>query len=434
MRGPTRFMKVLTLLFISIFVPPAYAASGQIKFRENVYLNNEPSPVPQSDTEGVLQFEDRKPLSNSWLVQVQPSARLYDAPRAGAFVVDFDGRNSYLETRANNFYLELGSFIKEWSGTDGINPMDIATIKSYRDPINSQSLGSWGIAAKSRGLTSWSWQMFYVPWQTSTKLPLAYTGWWPRTTTLPLNLNGVQALLPGDFTYDIDSPEILNQADENNFGARLQFHGNSWDAALAAFQGQSQVPLFRTTVQGNVVEASPIEVVQMTNPVHIQPVEYLRRTVSALFVYNQNPWIYRIAGRYDLPVGSDSILPGWSEQFVGGLERTLVLANQTVILSLQYARAVMPSPPQSILNLSDPFQSALLWGARWPLNENLLLAYSGLNDFKFHSYYDNLTLQDSIGEHWSFSLAAEVIGGPTNSLFGTWKDQSRGYLTATYGF
>ncbi len=427
-------MKILVLLFLSIFVSPAYALSGRIKVRENAYLNNEPKPVPQSDTNAVLQIEDRKPLSDSWLVQAQPSVRLYDAPQPGAFDVDIDGRNTYLETRTNDLYLEIGSFIKEWAGTDGINPMDIATIKSYRDPINSQSLGSWGIAVKSRGLTAWSWQFFYVPWQTPAKLPLAYTGWWPRSTTLPLSLNGEEALLPGNFDYDIESPEILNHADENNFGGRLQFHGNSWDAALAAFQGQSQVPQFHINVQGNVIETSPIKIVQMSNPVQMQPVEYLRRTVSALFVYNHNPWIYRIAGRYDLPVGNNAILPGWSEQFIAGLERTIVLGDENVILSLQYARGVMPSPPQSILNLSDPFQNAVLWGMYYPLSDNVLLKYSGLNDFQFHSYYDNLTLQDTLGEHWSLSLAAEVIGGPANSLFGVWHNQSRGYVTAAYGF
>ena len=427
-------MKIVYFIFLSIFVSPAYASSGRIKLRENVYLNEQPSPVPQSDSEVILQYESKTPLSNNWLFQFQPDLRMFEAPQPNAFAADFNGRNTYLKERTNDLYVEFGSFIKEWEGTDGINPMDIATVKTYRDPINTESLGSWGVAVKSRGSTAWSWEFLYVPWQTSAIMPLSYSGWWPRTTTLPLSLNNESVLLPGEVTYAIDSPQILNHADENNFGARLQFHGESWDAALAGFQGQSQIPVFRPTLSGNLIETSPSTVLQLTDPVHMQPVEYLRQTVSALFVYNQNPWIYRISGRYDQPIGSDPLLPGWSDQFVAGIERTVVVHDKTVILSLQYAAGVMPYYPNSFLNLSDPFENALTWAIRYPLSDNILLIYSGLNDFQFHSYYDELKVQDSIGEHLSLSLAAEKIGGPANSLFGMWQNQSCGNLTATYGF
>ena len=430
-----KFESAACFVFFSIFVSSAYASSGRITLRENIYLNQQPSPVPQSDSEVILQYESKTPLSNNWLFQFQPDVRMFEAPQPNTFAADFNGRNTYLKARTNDLYLEFGSFIKEWEGTDGINPMDIATIKTYRDPINAESLGSWGIAAKSRGSSAWSWEVFYVPWQTPAIMPLSYSGWWPRNTaSLPLTQNNVTALLPGEINYGIHSPQILNHADENNIGARLQFHGYSWDAALAGFQGQSQIPFFRPTLQGSVVETSPIQVIQLTNPVNMQPVEYLRRTVSALFDYNLNPWIFRISGRYDQPIGADPLMPGWSEQFVGGVERTVTISDKTVIFSLQYAAGVMPSYPESFLNLSDPFQNALTWGIRYPLSDNLLLVYSGLNDFQYHSYYDSLKLEDSIGEHLAVSLVAELIGGAPDSLFGMWQNQSCGYLTATYGF
>ncbi len=432
--GTESVMKPLSFIFISIFVVPAFASSGRIRLRENVYLNEQPNPVPQSDSEVTLQYESKTPLPNNWLFQFQPDVRLFDAPASGTFAADFNSRDTNFKMRTNDLYFEFGSFVKEWEGTDGINPMDIATIKTYRDPIHSDSLGSWGISVTSHTSTAWSWEAFYVPWQTPAIMPLGYSGWWPRSASLPLDQNGTQVLLPGQIEYAINSPQILNNADENNFGARLQFHGDSWDAALAGFQGQSQIPVFRPTTYGNLIETYPMNVYQMSDPVNLQPVEYLRQTVSALFVYNSNPWIFRISGRYDQPIGNDPLLPGWSEQFVGGVERTITVRDRTMILSLQYAAGVMPNYPSSFLNLSDPFQSSLIWGLRYPLSDNLLLVYSGLNDFQFHSYYDELSLEDSIGDHLSVSLAAEVLGGPPDSLFGLWKNQSCGTFTTTYGF
>src|SRR5262249_24227953 len=128
------------------------------------------------------------------------------------------------------------------------------------------------------------------------------------------------------------------------------------------------------------------------NPIEIVPIDYRRRTAAGAMVWTAQSWIFRLAGRYDQPFDGDTFLPGWSDQIVGSIEKTLSFMGQPVILSLGYAYEDGAFQDQTPLSAADPFHRAVLAGVRLPLSDDLVVFAGGLVDTYKVSSFKNMNL------------------------------------------
>jgi hypothetical protein len=433
---------LFSFLAITAFLFPFQAlagdeieTSGRLRLDENLFLHSQLSPVSQSQTNLTLEYERKSLLSENWRFLFEPRLHLSSVPHSVDTPIDGDFRDTSLEGKTHNLHIQVGSFIKQWEGTDGANPMDIATVKSYRDPINSESLGSWGVSLSGGEASLINWEAFYVPYQTTSRLPGENSPWLPRKTNLPLESDNEQLLIPPNPTYEVQDHDEINDALKNNFGARLQTHLDNWDFALAGFEGAAQIPILQPIIQGTLIQTNPKTVIQMDNPIRLRPVEYRRRTIAGSVVSTKDSWVFRLAARHDQPIGNDPLLPSWSDQIVGGIEKTVTIFDQSVIFSLLYSHELQSdSAEQGVIANPDPYQRALLLGTRWPVREDLILFAGVLKDTRNDSFMTRWNLQKKLGDHLSWEGNLDWNQGPADTLFGIWQDQSRATLSTVYQF
>jgi hypothetical protein len=428
-------IKALIFFLISYSAICSAEFSGRLRGEEQGFFATQGAGTPQDESSLQIELEEHQVFWETWKFKFEPRVRLSSEPRMVDVPVDGDFRDTLIEKKIGSTHIQAGSFIKTWEGTDGLNPMDIATMRNYREPLNAENIGSVGLAASGSFIEDLSWEVLYVPWQTPTRLPGDNSPWWPHHTHLPLEVNNTQLLLPDNGPqYEILHHDVLNRALNDNYGGRLQFHQGAWDVSAAYFEGAAQIPIFQPLVNGNLVESSPRVVVKMANPVGIQPIEYRRRTYAASIVSTQQSWIFRWAGRYDQPIGNDSSLPGWSDQMVGGVEKTFAIHAQTVILLAEFTYEDQIAVTQNILASPDPFRRAILLGMRVPYSDELLFYLSGLMDVQNGSSLARFNVQRKFGDHWIVDGTAEWIHGSADTLLGLWQDQSRAIVGGTYQF
>jgi len=427
-------LKNSAFLILAFFCTAHAEFSGRVRGEGQLFLDKQIGSAPQGEAALNLEAEEHLALDETWKLKIEPRVRVSSVPHmADSF--DGDMRDTLIEKKFRGLRVQAGSFLKVWEGTDGLNPMDIASVRNYRDPLNADSIASVGVNASYNFAEGWTIEALYVPWQTPTRLPGDNSPWWPRKTSLPVEVQNTQLLLPsGAPAVQIDHHETLNSALKDNAGGRLQYHAETWDASAAMFEGAAQIPIFQPILNGDLVESSPKTIIQLRNPVEVRPIEYRRRTWAAAGSKTLGSWIIRVAGRYDQPIGNEPLVPGWSEEIVGGFEHSFSVRSQNLTFVSEYAYEDQAPVTTSILASPDPFRRALLVGLRAPVTDDLLFFLSGIVDTEKGSSLARLNVTEKFGGHWSVGGTAEWLRGTDDTLLGLWKSQSRVAVNGTYQF
>jgi hypothetical protein len=447
----SRTLWALSILSFILFAGRSARAeiAGRIRVGEDHFLKKQIDPVASDEGSLGLELEAKHNFSESWRLRFEPKVRLSTADHIVDAPIDGDLRDTQFEGKFGNYHFQGGTFIKVWEGTDGLNPMDIASMKNYRDPLASESLSSLGITMAG-GEGFFTWDVLYVPRQTPSRLPGEKSPWLPRQATLPLEKDTTQLLVPAEPRYEILDREEHDHALDHNVGLRLQLHGKSWDFSLAGFEGAAQTPYLLPIVSGTAITASPGHTtIQMNNPIQIRPIDYRRRTIAGALVYTRDTWIFRLAGNHDQPIGDNPIeeisathntnpaddpaLPSWSEQFVAGLEKTVTIREQTVIFSLQGSYGQSPES-SSLMSAADIFRRAVLAGFRWPWSDELTFGFAALYNTEGRGEFGRLSAQKKLNDPTTLEIYAEGLDGPDDSLLGVLRDQKRAGVSLTYQF
>ena len=438
-----RKMQILLFLLFSLFldlVPLAALAetSGSVRLEARDFFEGQVGPVQHAEDLLTISVNGKYNLFDNTRILIGPELQLSSSPRLveGGKPLSAVGqlRDTLLEIREDATHFQIGSMIKAWEGPDGHNPMDIATVKNFRDPFSPENLGSFGLAF-SGGEGALTWDALYVPYQTEVVLPGERSRWLPRHVNLAFASQDAELSLPAQPKYSEQNHRELNSALRNNYGGRVQVHKSEWDFSAAFFEGAAQVPGIAPTINGEVVSVGPPVVIQATNPIILQAVEYRRRTIAAgLVASGVENWIFRLAGRYDMPFGFNAAVPQQTTQFVGAAEKTATIFGQTVIGSLGYAFGQKFQTHNGDFTILDPFASAWMFGVRWPLTETLTFQAYGLWSPATRSEYGNLHLEKKLVDRWSVDGGLQWMNGPSNSPMGIWADQNRVSIAATYLF
>lgn len=436
--------RLLVLFLIWILFPLMLQASGKLSLQGFYFPSAPPEPVEQIESR--LQAEYDKSLklfgtsANSVIGRFNPFVQLTTTPNAWSEDVFFDPKEVNLTWKRRTIFLRGGYFTLAWEGTDGLNPMDIATMKNYSDPLNPLTKSSLGIQT-GFSKENFDFEAAWIPLQTKSDLPGETSAWWPRRLNLPLRTDEIEARLPDRVEYLFLNREKYKNALTNNYAARIKIHGDLGDAAFAYFEGASETPMMQPTLDVVPIQVSPKRIFLLQSPVKITPIDYRRRTGAALLSTTVADFVLRAATRYDQPIDGEanqlvltaSTLPSWSQQSIVGVERSFDIGQNLVTGILQFAWVHRPKSV-SLVSVQDLFDEAVLAGLRYPFGESWTLILSGMRSGRDKSYFGQAQLSYRISDSVSTEAGYFVMGGEDESLLGVYDENDRASLKLNYAF
>ncbi len=427
------FILLLALGSRSLSLASGFEAQGQVSLF-GWEMPAEDLPDVSKEAAGTeLKLQSRYLFSKSLSLRFQPWFQNNNLSRDPAERNQFELPDFSLEWKKSSRKIRVGLSTLNWEGTDFLNPMDVLSVKNWRDPFNAQPRGMAGLFYSDQ-VGSFSWDLAFIPQQTEALVPGNKSPWWPRRVQLPTESTDSESLLlPTDqVNYDILPNQILNQADKNNAALRLQYHGDSWDFSVAGAEGVA-APLLSPILAGTVIEVSPKFILRLTSPIAIQPLLYRQRIGATALTKTWGSWIFRLAFQHAQPLGDDFRLPGWSEYGVLGIEKNVEWGSQNLTLLFQYTASHLPHT-DSVSVASSLLERAIMVGWRWPLTEKLSWTSGFFQEQKYSSFFAHSEVAWSFSDHWSSQVAAEIFSGNEDSAIGLYKHDNRYTIRVIYAF
>lgn len=393
--------------------------------------SSEPDRVVRSQQRFIFDFDHEGDLGDHrWVLQPKFEIQSRDEGNGKLFL---DPRETRWQLDVGDWSWRVGFHLPVWEGTDGLNPMDIASARDLRDPLKSSPISSGGLGiAWVPG--DWRIEALWIPKQTPARLPGVDSAWYPRSHRLLLTDDGTELRLPADVEYRYSGNEILDQALDNNLALRVQGVVGAHDWALGFFEGAAQTPLIRvSTVDVTPIELSPRQIFLLHSPVSLSRIDYRRRTGSARWVGAWESWIVRAAIRHDEALGSDGRRPGWSQFGVFGIEKSFFPAEGmlTVLVQTSWGRR---QPGEALFSFEDLLHRALMAGVRWAPGEKDEFYLTALREAVQGGTLASLEYRRRWTGSLSSVLGVESLAGQSDSYFALLGDRDRARVTLMANF
>jgi hypothetical protein len=411
------------------FLSTAHADDGtaRVTVRESSFLASQPYPVEQHEVNFTADYDRRLDVREGIGFQFHPYLYGTSVQDRRQQSVVLDPRAFYVEFDPKFAWLRMGYMTMKWEGTDGLNPMDVASMKDWSDPLLTETRAS-GAVAIGRSGDKYDLELAYIPYQTLWLLPGTKSPWLPRRLLFPIRTDEFELRLPDRVEYVFENPVELNDARLNNVASRVQLRSSIADVSVGYYEGLADSPALEPVLDVTQLKAPPHAVYQLLSPVHITPVAYKVRTVSGLLSRPFGQWIFRASSRYDQPLGSDKRLPDWSQESVIGFERSFDIGTNTWTAVLQGAWTRAPESA-SLISVRDIFNQTVLFGLRAPIGEKWTTMLSGFKTTRDSSYYAKAEAGYRFSDHWRVDGSLELLDGPAETLLGVFGGNDRVMLS-----
>jgi len=423
----------LVLIFIIFRAEMALAMSTKVTMESQNFLTKPPVPVEQGELLLKAELEHRFKPTSVFSFQFHPYIEVSSLPDSRSQQVLFDPREIYGEAYFFNNFIRVGYMTLKWEGTDGVNPMDIATMKNWSDPIASQTLASAGVQI-GRSADWYDVEAAWIPDQTQSTLPGVKSAWLPRRLSFPLRSDDIELKLPENIEYRYGDRRELDDASLNAYASRIQIRGDIGDAAVGFYEGMADTPILKPTLNVTPIDVTPgKQIYRLLSPAEITPIDFRVRTVSGLVSTTLGDWIFRIAARYDQPLGDHKELSSWSQATVAGVERTFLIGSNALTGVLQWSMVHHPEGV-GLLSIADIFDKSVLYGLRVPMGESWLVFVSGFYSTIDQSTYEKIEIGYRFNDHWRIDAGVELIDGPGESLLGIYGQNDRATIAVSAFF
>jgi hypothetical protein len=423
-------MRVTALAMLVVFSTSGRAeeaGTARVTVRDAKFLQVSPFPVENDEVSFTTDDDRRFDLSKKISFQFHPYLYGTTLKDRREQQVVLDPRSFYFDFEPTFAWLKVGFLTMKWEGTDGLNPMDIASMKDWSDPLLTETRASGAIAIGKSG-DNYDIELAYIPLQTMWLLPGTKSPWLPRRFNFPLRTNDFEVRLPDKVEYHYTDDLELNNPRRNNIASRVQLRGALGDLALAYYDGLADSPAIEPTLDVTLIKGPPNPIYQLTSPANLTAVAYRVRTAAGFASHAFGQWIFRVSSRYDQPLGDDSHLPEWSQNTVAGFERSFEIGSNTWTAILQGAWVRAPESA-SLLSVKDVFNQTVLFGLRAPMGENWTAMISGFKSTKDSSYYAKGELGYRFSDHWRTDGSLELLDGPSTTLLGVYGANDRAMIS-----
>jgi len=411
----------------------ALGLKGTAIYKNFSHWDAGPNDDQRVRNEGILRLEwDRRPAP--WLrLSAIVEARGDDAgfaPDVSFKIPETSGHRSVLGLkevvaglRFDPVDVTLGKQVFAWGTADTYNPTDLINPYDALDPIESEKLGVWSVAARwSRGPASAV--LVVVPLFTPTRDPLLGSRWTPALTSdVPLVLDG--RALPRAALGHVQ------------YAARVKTTVGGIDVSLSYFEGYERTPVLRLAT----VEVAPGVVLPRVTPLFSRiraPGADFSTTWGKLELHGE------AAARFVVADGRDDLL-----QMIAGLNYTWddfrLPWLQHVALGLEYAREVIlsrrtPSPfiePPVVPGLGEgaPFRDAPIVRLNLKFTEETSLATTALIDLdRSANAFMEIKLTHKLSDAVQVDAGFDVFCGRRDTIWGRWRDNDRFFAAVRYFF
>jgi len=346
-----------------------------------------------------------------------------------------DAGEAYFKLRGENSSVQIGSNILNWGVTDGYNPMDIVNMRQYYDPLHGVKLGAPSLLF-SHNTEKSEQELIYIPKTRGSILPGTESRWLPRQIYIPRSVdNNIVLLLPEDIRYSYEREEVLNGALDNNVGLRLQWHLGPVDLSFTGFEGASLFPIVQPIVTGNVIQISPIIIIQADSPILLRQKYYRQRAGGFSWVSSQWGFLLKYATNYSQSLGDDPLLPGWTHESIAGLEKNFNIGKEGLLTAiLQYSFINTQIDNDSNLSVTEIFRRSWMAGGRFSWGDNWTITALGLYDAVRYSNFQQYAIARRLFDVWTLQASAELISGHAYTPLGVYNDNDNYRLSLSRSF
>ncbi|MCD6268690.1 MAG: DUF1302 family protein [Deltaproteobacteria bacterium] len=480
MRNPGPAKNILTLttmliLFIFIIIATPAAAQEQAtpkmryEFSENFTFKGwivglgAVDTHDDNDTEHTNLFRNRIRVESDWHHTLSPDNRLkakfsldsdylyMGGGEKSNHEYDFTIFEGYLLYAHKNLSMTVGKQIVRWGKTDQLSPVDNINPQDLRlfilPELEDRKIPIWMLKLQGFG-DNWSWEALYIPWFENSDIDY-FNSDWAIFRHLPEEIKASN--LPPEFkdyadhVLIIDRDKPANTLGNGEFGGRISFTAGQIDFSFSYLYGWENQPN---------IESFPIKNLNVDGSFSGDDIEDLPNQPDLIFTDERIAITYKrqqVAGlEFETTIGCFG-LRGEAAYFdhMSFLASDLTSTRKPVfhtVLGLDYTSATdwyfntqfswmkILSYSSRILYFEDD-NLALMGEISKPLfdhNLELRLRYNyTLSD---GSYYLEPSITLKYFTNIEIELAANILGGDKDTLFGSFKENDQLFLRAKYYF
>jgi hypothetical protein len=349
-----------------------------------------------------------------------------------------DPQEAFVQWSQLPLTVQLGFNVVQWGDTDIFNPLDVVNARRYWDPFRSEKLGAPGLFVK-RDWESFFIEALYIPKQRESKIPGEKSRWMPRdvykSRSVGTGFGPARIVLPSNLNYQYAESLELDNALDNNFGARVKFRLSGFDWTIAGFQGAATAPAVNLKrITATATSLTPLTFV--VNPdVTLQAAYYKIRMTGTSFAWVLGDFLVKGVAAYTKPLSVRRDLPTRVWENALGLERTFSFGEMSMTMIAQgtYVDRGDAVDTNSV-SLSRMFDRAGMMAIRFQPGEKWTVLASALRDFRFIGNLFHAELGYKIRDGWKLDLTGDILGGAAETPLGTYRRNDRATLALTAQF
>ena len=304
----------------------------------------------------------------------------------------------------------LGFFQMKKEGPDILDPLDYQQPKNYLDPLHSGKLSLLGLKAEVAVNNYLTFEVGYTPENRIPVIPQESSAWYPREGVLPTESESFLITLPANPNYQISNKERSKDDLKNNYIFKTKITTSYTDIVLQVAETLSSSPEISPTLTGNLISASPVYQIELTNPIQLD-VRWKK--------------VKNYGGGFNIPLESMGlIIKVFSNQEITENKKTLMstVAFEKTMGSLI---AILEATTQTInsrvdnSNLStmtNLYNNAQALGLRYAPSDRFSLLAGGLYDSAHGSYVGTLRPKYLFTQNAYVELQLIAVGGKKASL------------------
>jgi len=397
-----------------------------LEYRNYTYFEDESrGDSRDSINEGRLRVEYDNCFRDNMRVYVNALLQADDDEFTHGFVDDFeddDVRRNYLnfpeaflDIYLDAVDLRLGKQIINWGKADATNPTDNVTPTDYANLLDEDDIGVVAASATFYW-KNWDLQLVGVPGFTPTRLP-------PRGTRF--------SLIPPDASLPVEDPELpSNTLDNVQLAARLKTTYRGWDFSASYYDGINDVP--SPTLEYMQIPFPPFAV-----PTTVVPVYNRMRAFGGDFATTFDRFgIHGEAAQFIYDGDAqDSYF-----QYVLGFDytRSNVIFDHDLFIIVEYIGLDVTDEGKALdtgTALDQVFMSAFATKVRYEFTDYTKLEIEAAVDlYQGNDYYFQPQLIHQMTDNFEIAFGVDVIGGPSDTFLGQFKDNDRLFVKLKYTF
>ena len=340
-------------------------------------------------------------------------------------------REAYLSVTVDPVNIRAGYQIFSWGVADIYNPTDILNPRDFSDIFDFEKDGIPALnVTYTRG--NFVIEGIWMPFPDESELPNRDSRFaLPFLTSINNPLFPVIGVPPANYDVTENNLDPPMSIKSSQFAARIKATINRFDLALSYFNGYEKTP--HTEIIAGTPDPQTGIIPATVNNI------YLRKQVIGFNI---------ATGFKGLNLKSESalVIPYHSSHDVGsadslyfvyvlGADYTFydIFSKDDFTITLEFVHQINSAQPRRE-DFADPFQKSLLARLQYRLSDHFKIEFTSVYNFDNTSYY----LQPEVAwepiDDLVLTLGANILGGPSDTLFGLFDKQDRVYVSGKFYF